>query len=141
MFFLHFILIRFRLERTDGGVVMTVSGGRNIFHTSSQCPTLILLFAGCFLFVGVVLTVLVYRPLVESNTHYLRYISGSHIAGPSVLVVGILLLGVGLALRIVSQRLQPPNNDQGEHLVGSVSSSTRRCQLIYKFYLIIETLI
>lgn len=96
---------------------MTISGGRNVFHASRQCPTLILLFSGCFLVVGIVLTVLVYRPLVESNTHYLRYISGSHIAGPIVLVVGILLLAVGLALHVVSRRLQSPSSDQGAYLV------------------------
>jgi hypothetical protein len=95
----------------EGGVVVA---GRS-FRTASQCPTLILLFSGCFTVAGVVLTVLVYRPLTYSNTHYLQHLTGSQIGGPILVVVGLLFLAVGLALHIVSRRLKFPS-DQGEYL-------------------------
>ena len=94
----------------EGGVVVA---GRS-FRTASQCPTLTLLFSGCFLVAGVVLTVLAYRPLTASNTHYLQHLSGSQIGGPILVVVGLLFLAVGLALHIVSQRLKL--SDQGESI-------------------------
>lgn len=92
----------------EGGVVVA---GRS-FRTASQCPTLILLFSGCFLVAGVVLTVLAYRPLTNSNTHYLRHLTGSQIGGPILVVFGLLFLGVGLAVHMVSKRLKL--SDQGE---------------------------
>lgn len=90
----------------EGGVVVA---GRS-FHTASQCPTLILLFAGCFTVAGVVLTVLVFRPLTYTNSHYLQHLTGSQISGPILVVVGLLLLAVGLALHIVSRRLKFPSD-------------------------------
>lgn len=96
----------------EGGVMVA---GRS-FRTSSQCPTLILLFSGCFTVAGVVLTVLVYRPLTYTNTHYLQHLTGSQIGGPVLVVVGLLFLAVGLALHIVSKRLKFPS-DQGEYFI------------------------
>jgi hypothetical protein len=101
---------RLHVEKMEGGVVVA---GRS-FRTASQCPTLILLFSGCFTVAGVVLTVLVYRPLTYTNTHYLQHLTGSQIGGPILVVVGLLFLAVGLALHIVSQRLKFPS-DQGEY--------------------------
>ena len=102
------LINRLRVEKMEGGVVVA---GRS-FRTASQCPTLILLFSGCFLVAGVALTVLAYRPLTNSNTHYLSHLSGSQIGGPILVVVGLLFLGIGLALHIVSKRLN--FSDQGE---------------------------
>ena len=76
------------------------SGGS---HHHRQFPTLILTFSVCFLVVGIVLTVLAYRPLVYPH-HHLE-LSGSYIAGPFVLVIGLILLGVGLAVQLVAHRL------------------------------------
>jgi hypothetical protein len=110
----------------EGGVMVA---GRS-FRTSSQCPTLILLFSGCFTVAGVVLTVLVYRPLTYTNTHYLQHLTGSQIGGPVLVVVGLLFLAVGLALHIVSKRLKFPS-DQGEYFTSlSLFSS-----LVLSFFL------
>lgn len=95
------------------------------FRTSSQCPTLILLFSGCFTVAGVVLTVLVYRPLTYTNTHYLQHLTGSQIGGPVLVVVGLLFLAVGLALHIVSKRLKFPSDQaQLETDAATTTSST-----------------
>lgn len=105
----------------EGGVVIA---GRS-FHTSSHCRVLVWLFACCFLLAGVVLTILSYRPLTNSNTHYLRHLSGSQVAGPCLVVTGLVFLGVGLAVHIVSRRLSlaaPPGDD--DRLVISSSPST-----------------
>lgn len=82
------------------------------FHTSSHCRVLVLLFACFFLFAGVVLTILVYRPLTDSNTHYLRHLSGSQIAGPCLVAMGLVFLGVGIAVHLIAKRLNPQGDDE-----------------------------
>ena len=88
------------MEHIEGELAVS---GRPI---SSHCPILILVFSGCFVIAGLVLTVLAYRPLTSSVNNYLRQLSGSHIAGPVLLVIGLVLVGIGLALQIVSQHLK-----------------------------------
>lgn len=103
-------------HRRQGSVSSGLGGPRH------QFSTLILLFAGCFVVVGTVLTVLAYRPLViELSDHHSHHqLSGSYVAGPLVLVIGLLLLGVGLAFRLVSRRLDAVNgvvSDRGTFLM------------------------
>lgn len=91
---------RFRVEYNEGELSVA---GRPV---STHCPVLILLFSGCFLIAGLMLTVLSYRPGTSSLNSYLRHLSGSHIAGPALLVIGLILLAAGLALHTVARRLQ-----------------------------------
>ncbi|XP_046452516.1 uncharacterized protein LOC124200349 [Daphnia pulex] len=114
------IISRLHVEKMEGGVVVA---GRS-FRTASQCPTLILLFSGCFTVAGVVLTVLVYRPLTYTNTHYLQHLTGSQIGGPILVVVGLLFLAVGLALHIVSQRLKFPSDQAQLETDAAPATST-----------------
>ena len=88
------------MEQVEGGIIVA---GRPF--QSSPCPILTLVFSGCFLTIGIILTVLAYRP-VSSNV-YLRLSSSSHITGPFLLVIGFVFLVVGLALYIVTERLKP----------------------------------
>ena len=61
-----------------------------------------------------------YRPGTSSLNSYLRHLSGSHIAGPALLVIGLILLAAGLALHTVARRLQqtePSAAEEGENHV------------------------
>ena len=76
-------------------------------------------FFVCFFFKSTQ-TVLSYRPGTSSLNSYLRHLSGSHIAGPALLVIGLILLAAGLALHTVARRLQqtePSAAEEGENHV------------------------
>jgi hypothetical protein len=101
--------VRFRVEHIEGELAVA---GRPV---STHCPVLILVFSGCFFMAGLMLTILSYRPGTSSFNSYLRHLSGSHIAGPALLVIGLILLAAGLALQMVAQRLKQINhNEEGE---------------------------
>jgi len=100
------LITRLNVEQVEGGIIVA---GRP-FH-SNQCPILTLVFSACFLSIGIILTVLAYRPVPLHLSIYLRHFSSSHIAGPFLLVMGCIFLTVGFTMYIVMERLKPEQED------------------------------
>ncbi|KAK2718719.1 hypothetical protein QYM36_005897, partial [Artemia franciscana] len=102
---------RLQIEKIDGGFSI---GGTSV---AANCHIIIIVFAFCFILVGMVLTAISYRP-IESDEKSLQYTASiifggyTHVVGPILLTVGVLMFFFGLTWCFIVTKVKRDEKDK-----------------------------